>query len=97
MVQQIVRTSSGAANNYRKQISATSRYKSKTSSFSQTETNFSDVHSRSAPTSIIQNERINALNTVWRDGTKKNIDTYSEAGKNFVAKGTTIQCRLMQI
>ena len=54
-------------------------------------------HSRSAPTSTIQKERINALNTVWRDGTKKNIDTYSETGKNFAAKGTTTQCRLMQI
>ena len=28
---------------------------------------------------------------------KTNINTYSEDGKNFVVKGTTIQCRLIQI
>ena len=70
MVQQIVRTSSGAANDYRKQISATPRYKSKTSSLSQTDTACSEVHSRSAQTSTIQKEKINVLNAASRDGTK---------------------------
>ena len=70
MVQQIVKTSSGEANDYRKQISATPRDKSKTSSLSHTETACIDVHSRSAQTSIIQKETINVLNAVWRDGTK---------------------------
>ena len=73
MVQQIVRTSSGAANDYRKQISATPRYKSKTPSLSQTETACSDVHSRSAQTSTVQKEIINVLNAAWRDETKKQI------------------------
>ena len=70
MVQQFVRTSSEAANDYRKQISPTPRYKSKTSSLSQTETACSDVHSRSAQTSATQKETINVLNSAWRDGTR---------------------------
>ena len=70
MVQQIIKTSSGEANDYRKQISATPTDKSKTSSLSHTETACIDVHSRSAQTSIIQKETINVLNAVWRDGTK---------------------------
>ena len=28
---------------------------------------------------------------------KTNINTYSDDGENFVVKGTTMQCRLMQI
>ena len=70
MVQQIVRTSSGAANDYRKQTSATPRYKPKTSSLSQTETACSGVHSRSTKTSAIPKKTINVLNATWRDGTK---------------------------
>ena len=68
MVQQIIRTSSRAANDYLKQISATPRYRSKTSSLSQTETAQSDMHSRSAQTSTVQKETINVLNAAWRDG-----------------------------
>ena len=70
MVQQIVRTSRGTANDYRKQISATPSYKSKTSLLFQTETACSDVHSRSAQTSAIQKETINVLYAAGRDGTK---------------------------
>ena len=61
MVPQIVRTSSGPANDYRKQISATPRYKSKTSSLFQTETASSDVHSRSVQTSTIQKKQSMSL------------------------------------
>ena len=80
MVQQIFRTSSEVANDYRKQISATLRYKSKTSSLSQTETACSDVYSRSAQTSAIQKETINALNAAWRDGT--NTVTFTKTNIN---------------
>ena len=44
MVQETVRTSSGAANDYQKQTFVTPRYKLKTSSLSQTETARRDVH-----------------------------------------------------
>ena len=80
MVQQIFRTSSGVASDYRKQISATLRYKSKTSSLSQTETACSDVHSRLAQTSAIQKETINVLNAAWRDGT--NTITFTKININ---------------
>ena len=83
MVQQIVRTSSEAANDYQKQISATPRYKSKISSLSQTETGCSDVHSKSAQTSTIQQETINVLNTAWRDGTKNKYKYIFKRGEKF--------------
>ena len=70
MVQQIVRTGSETANDYRKQIFATPRYKSKTSSLLQTEAGCSDVYSRSAQKSTIQKETSNVFNAAWRDGTK---------------------------
>ena len=70
MIQQTVRTSSRAASDYRKQIFATPRYRSKTSSLSQTETGCCDMYSRSAQTSQIQKETINVLNAAWRDGMK---------------------------
>ena len=70
MVKKIVRTSSGAANDYQKQISATPYSKSKTSSSLETQTSCSDVHSRSAQISTIQKEAINVSNAAWRDGTK---------------------------
>ena len=70
MVQRIVRTSGRAANDYRKQIFATPRYKSKPSSLSRTKTARSDVHATSAQTSTIQIETINVLNAAWTDGTK---------------------------
>ena len=70
MVQKIVRTSSGEANDYLKQISATPRNKSKTSPLSQTKSACSDVHFRLAQRSTIQKETINILNAAWRDDTK---------------------------
>ena len=70
MVQKIVRTSSEAANDYQKQISATPYSKSKTSSSLETQTSCSDVHSRSAQISTIQKKTINVSNAAWRDGTK---------------------------
>ena len=86
MVQQIVRTSSGAVNYYRKQISATLRYKSKTPSLSQTETACSDVHSRSAQTSTIQKEIINVLNAAWRDEIKNKYKYIFRGWEKFCSK-----------
>ena len=97
MVQQTVRTSSEAANDYRKQISATPSYKSKTFSLSQTETArmlcTRDQHRQA------QFRKKQSMSSMKREEMerKTNINTYSEDGKNFVVKGTTIQCRLIQI
>ena len=89
MVEQILRTRSGAANDYGKQVSVTPRYKSKTSSLSQTETACSDVHSKPAQTSTIQKETMSSMQRGDMER-KTNINTY------FVVKGTTIQHRLIQ-
>ena len=76
----------------------TPRYKSKTSSLSQTETVCSDVHWRSAQTSTIQKETINVLNAAWRDGTKNKykyifrrwVKFYSERNYNTMQFNTDI-------
>ena len=83
MVQETVRTSSGAANDYRKQTFVTPRYKLKTSSLSQTETARRDVHWRSAQTSTVQKETINVHNKGCRDGTKNRYKYIFRRWKKF--------------
>ena len=89
--------SSGAANDYGKQIFATPRYESKTSSLSQTETACSDVLSRSDKQGQFGKKKLMSLMQHEEMERKIKINTYSDDRKNFVVKGTTIQGRLIQI
>ena len=55
------------------------------------------VHSGSAQRSTNWKETSNVFNAAWRDGTKTNINTYSEDSKNFVVKRTITHYKLIHI